>query len=495
MKHLAVCAFLLCTLLRTSTAAAAASDDYAYAWPVQAQAGGSAWQVELTPEVYAAVTTADLRDVAVVNAAGEAVPAAVFRMPGAKPTTHEELLALPTFVLPHAPDAGTSGASGDAIRLQIERGADGTLRRVDADLGRAATPAAGTRPDLTRHDLLLDASGVHQAFAAVRVDWAEGGADVSAQFAVDGSDDLQSWRVLAPRATVLRLTQSGNRLDRHDIALNNASAAYLRLRRLDDGADLQGLTARLRTLTSSTAGPARQWLEAAATGPDRHRLDVSFGRADGTQVVAWRYQLPAPLAIDALRLDLADDNSLARVVVLSRHGPHEDDPAAWMQRASLVAFRLRQDDGVIGNDELPTAPAARARDWRIESATPLEHAPKLSVGYQPDRFVFLAQGEGPYRLVAGSANARRGDYPVDAALASLRASHGRDWQPPLAALGARTTLKGDAALVAAVVEKPRDWKTWLLWAVLVGAAALIGGLALSLLKAGKGEKEEGGGKS
>jgi zinc transporter ZupT len=28
----------------------------------------------------------------------------------------------------------------------------------------------------------------------------------------------------------------------------------------------------------------------------------------------------------------------------------------------------------------------------------------------------------------------------------------------------------------------RDWKTWLLWAVLVGAAALIGGLALSLLR-------------
>ncbi len=482
MKHLAVLAFLLCTLFGAAAAAAATADDYAYGWAVQAQAGGSAWQVELTPEVYAAVTTADLRDLAIVNAAGEAVPAAPFRAPGAKPTTHEELLALPTFVLPHAPDASASAASGDAIRLQIERGADGKLRRVDADLGAAATPTADTRPDLLRHDLLLDASGVRAAFAALRIDWAEGSGDVSAQFAVDGSDDLQSWRVLAPRATVLRLTQNGNRLDRHDVPLNSASATYLRLRRLDDGTDLQGLTARLRTVTSSTAGPPRQWLEAAATGPDKHRLDASFGRADGTQVVAWRYQLPAPLAIDSIRLELADDNSLARVVVLSRHGAREDDPAAWMQRASLVAFRLRQDDGVIGNDELSAAPAARARDWRVESATPLEHAPKLSVGYQPDRFVFLAQGEGPYRLVAGSANARRGDYPVDAALASLRASHGSDWQPPLAALGARTTLKGDSALVAAVVEKPLDWKTWLLWAVLVGAAALIGGLALSLLK-------------
>jgi hypothetical protein len=254
------------------------------------------------------------------------------------------------------------------------------------------------------------------------------------------------------------------------------------VRRLDDGADLQGLNARLRTVTSNAAGPARQWLEASVTGPDTHRLDASFGRSDGSQVVAWRYQLPAPLAIDSLRLELADDNSLARVVVLSRHGSREDDPAAWLRRAALVAFRLRQDDGVVDNDEFSATASARAREWRVESATPLEHAPKFSVGYSPDRFVFLAQGEGPYRVVAGSAGARRGDYPVDAALASLRASHGRDWQPPLAALGARTTLKGDSALVAAVAEKPRDWKTWLLWAVLIGAAALIGGLALSLLR-------------
>jgi hypothetical protein len=457
--------------------AAATTDDYAYAWPIQAQGNGSAWQVELTPEVYAAVATADLRDVAVVNAAGEAIPAAAFRAPRAAATTHEELLAVPMFSLPRTQATSAGSAGGDAIRLQIERGADGKLRRVDADLGGAAAASADTR-----HDLLLDASAVRAPFAALRIDWAEGAADVSAQFAIDGSDDLQSWRVLAPRATVLRLTQSGNRLDRHDVALNNASAAYLRLRRLDDGAELPALTARLRTVTSSVAGPARHWLEATAAGSEKRRFDSGFGRADGTQIVAWRYQLPAPLAIDAVRLELADDNSLARVVVLSRQRPGDEDPMAWVQRASLVAFRLRQDDAVIGNDELPASTARRARDWRIESATPLEHAPKLALGYQPDRFVFLAQGEAPYRLVAGSAAARRGDYPVDAALASLRASHGSDWQPPLAALGARATLKGDSVRVAAVVEKPRDWKSWLLWAVLVGAAALIGGLALSLLR-------------
>jgi cytochrome c-type biogenesis protein CcmH/NrfF len=44
-------------------------------------------------------------------------------------------------------------------------------------------------------------------------------------------------------------------------------------------------------------------------------------------------------------------------------------------------------------------------------------------------------------------------------------------------------LQGEHALTPAA--PPPDWKTWLLWAVLVGAAALIGGLALSLLRGPK----------
>jgi hypothetical protein len=84
--------------------------------------------------------------------------------------------------------------------------------------------------------------------------------------------------------------------------------------------------------------------------------------------------------------------------------------------------------------------------------------------------------------VAGSARAHRGDYPVDAALAQLRAKFGNDWQPPLAALGARATLLGVAAYTPALAPTHRDWKTWLLWTVLVGGAALIGALAVSLLR-------------
>ena len=482
-------AFALMVLLEALSARANAADDYAYAWPLQTSGDSAAWQVELTPEVYAVVTRADLRDVAVLNAAGDPVPMA--ERSDAATTGHETLAVLPLFALP----AETTVGKGDeTIRLRVERGADGRLRSIDTQVGaaNAAANAAG-EPDrkaaaavdaVRTKPLLADASALREPISSVVLDWADGEASASAQFAIDGSDDLQHWRTLADNAAVLRLAQGDNVLERHDIALHGARAAYLRLRRLDDGAALRSVRVSARTqAASSPERAARAWIAATADGADDHRLSGAFAIAAGTRGLAWRYHLPAPLALESLRLALADDNSLARVVVLDRVSEPYDAPASWTTRGSFVAFRLRQGDAVVDNAEFAFAPAGRTRDLRIESSTPLAHAPALSVSWLPQRFVFLTQGGGPYRLVAGSARAVRGDYPLAPALAHLRTRLGNDWQPPLAELGARATLAGEQALAPTPPPAPvRDWRSWVLWFVLVGAAALIGGMALSLLR-------------
>ena len=507
MSAARVAALYFCTLFSCASTHAGTSDDYAYAWPLQTAGDSAAWQVELTPEIYAAISTTDLRDAEVVNGAGDSVPFAPY-LHFSSPEAHDIPLPVPVFELPEAP--ATSPAAGDdAIRLHIERGADGKLRRLDAEVGglipgqpHAGTASGGARMGLgtasnasatkvapattSQRDLLLDASNIKEPLGGLRIDWDENGTDITAQFALSASDDLQTWRSVFASATVLRLNQDGNRLDRHEIALAGTHAAYLHLRRLDDGPALPHLRVLVHRMARSTVEqPARQWLAATLMGSDVQHMDRAFPPGDGQHAVAYRYQLPAALAIEALKIELADDNSLARVHVLSRAG--KDDTSAWVQRADLVAFRLRQDDAVIGNDELLASSMGRTQDWRIEFATPLAHAPVLSVAYLPQRFVFLSQGAGPYRLLAGSARAHRGDYPIDGALAQLRAKSGAAWQPPLAALGARTTLQGEHALVAPPVVVQRDWKTWLLWAVLAGAAALIGGLALSLLRGPRSE--------
>ena len=97
--------------------------------------------------------------------------------------------------------------------------------------------------------------------------------------------------------------------------------------------------------------------------------------------------------------------------------------------------------------------------------------------------MFLAEGNGAVRARGRQRDARRPDYPIEPALASLRATLGKDWQPPVATLGAAQASGGDAALHAP--PPPLPWRRWLLWAMLVGGAALIAGLSLSLLRGAK----------
>jgi hypothetical protein len=474
----------LCILFSCARVGAATADNYAYAWPLQTSGDSAAWQVELTPEVYAAIRSQDLRDVEVVNSAGDPVPLAPHHV-GKVRTLEDYVRPLPLFVLP----ASAPNAAGDeSISLHIERAEDGRLRRLDTNIG---APAANANLATTQGDLLLDASSVHDPITGLRIDWAGTTTVPTARFDISASDDLQHWRTLVSGATIMHLEQGGGTLRRHEIAFGETHAAYLRLHRVDNGPAFPNTGAIAvvpRTRSYSTpAQPALVWLDATLDGDDTRHLSPSTPKIE-QHGAAYRYHLDAPLNIEAIRVELADDNATVGIEALSgmRTG-QADDPSHWAKRAVFVAFRLRQDGAIIDSDPVNAFFAPNAKDWRLELNTPLPHAPKLSVAFRPDRFVFLAQGSGPYRLVAGSARAHRGDYPVDAALAQLRAKLGADWEPPLAAFGARSTLQGETAFTPAPPERHYDWKTWLLWAVLIGAAALIGGLALSLLRGSKSE--------
>lgn len=438
-------------------AAAATPADYAYTFPVAtgAAATSSAWRVELTPEVYAWVQDDALRDIEIFNAAGQPVPLA--RLTAAATTTTQELeFPVPVLALPPA----TAAAPAGDLRLVIDRDAEGRLRRIDAGEQTAAAPAHA-------RDWLLDTSGIEPAIERIQLDWTTPASGIVARFSIEAGDDLQSWRNVG-NATVLALEQDGARLERRELALGRVRTKYLRLHRLDDGAELGGLRARARTLERSSATPARAWVRADTT---------AAGHAQGG-TARFDYRLPAALPIDRARIELAGDNTLAPLVLSARiSGSARAD---WHELARVTAFRLHQDEDTLQNDTLDLRSAGRVRELRVEASTPLAAAPQLTLGYAPDVFVFLAEGSGPYTLAAGSLRARHAEYPVDAALASLRAKFGRDWQPPPATLGAAVRSGGATALRAPA--PPLPWRSWILWAVLVAGAALVGAFAISLLR-------------
>src|SRR5690606_15324200 len=158
----------------------------------------------------------------------------------------------------------------------------------------------------------------------------------------------------------------------------------------------------------------------------------------------------------------------------------------WIPRAHLVAYRLIQDGERIENASITLSRGTRLRTLRIDSATALIPPPRLTAGYRPARLIFLAEGNGPFVLALGSATTRYPDTPIDAALASLRTRYGKDWQPAAASLGVARASAGEQALRAPPVAY--NWKRGLLWAALILAAAIVGGMSIALLR---GNREGG----
>ncbi len=452
---------LLVIAVLAAPAAAASPADYAANFPIATPGEEAAWQIELGLDVHRWSQDGALRDLAVFNADGQAVPIDRWQAPARE--RHGEQRA--TIVLLGLPVASVRGDPGD-LRLLVERDASGRLRRIEADEG-GKRPAAVAGP----RDWLLDAGAFEDGIDALELAWSAPSDGVIARFAVEASDDLQRWRSMQRDAAIVLLEQDGARIERRRIALDGTRANFLRLRRLDAGSELADLSAT----------GIRGWREHGERDPLQWTAADLVAARDGAGTSANRhdYRLPAELPIEALRVELGNDNALASLV-LSTPAITGMGPSRWNERARFVAFRLRQGDVSIDNAEIALDPVVRSRELRLDAASAVAVPPRVAAGWRAERLLFLAEGRAPFVLAVGHARERRAATPLNAATAALRARFGADWQPPLATLGPAS----EAAGMAALSEPPpaHAWRRWLLWGVLVGAAALIAGLALKLLR-------------
>ena len=415
--------------------------DYGWAFPLATDASSSAWQLELPPEVHEVLTREDLGDFEIFDANGKPLPVARYEPPAKPPSEHRMLL--PVFPLQRRAEAQPVGA-----HLRVERAPDGSVERIDA--GVARTPSGR---QIT--DYLVDASRLEEPLDELSLAWTASG-DVRTRFAVDASDDLEHWRTLVSAAAVVDLRQDGERVEQRRVPLPHVRARYLLLRALDrtELAELQ-----VTGVVATAAPEPLRWLEARL----RERKDGTFS-----------YEIDGDYDVAAVRVEPQGEDTLATIDVSSR-----TDGGPWLDRARLTLVRVKHGAGELVQNEADVAPWPRARSWRLVTAPQLRTPPKLFLGTRPDRYAFIAEGTAPFVLAAGSANARRTDAPVATALAEIARREGKQWQPPLARIGERRVLQGEEALVK---KTPLPWTRIVLWAVLIGGAALVAALAWRLVR-------------
>lgn len=436
-------------LLASCAAIAAPADDYARQWPLAStDADAGAYRVELDATVYRAARSPALRDVDVVNAEGAAVPAQLL-VPDASPEVGTRRTPLRWFALPQP----LAARPGD-LALAVERDADGRVRRVETRLSDAS--AAG---EVAAGSWLVDASALREPVAALWLEWTRDGGDIDRRYRVEGSDDLRDWRLLQAQAPLVDLAREGERLQQRRVPVD-ARMKYLRLTPEGGSGALRlvGVEAELRQ---------------AAPAPGPHWQSLAGRAVEERGVVHYEFELDGRFPIESADVQLSG-NGTGEWTLYSR-----DDPALpWVRRAGpWVSYRIGADER-----SAPQALGERVRDrhWKLAGRVPVPRPPELRLGWRPEALVFVAQGAPPYRLVAGSARAARGDAPVARSLEAIRGARGASWQPAAATLGDAQALAGEDALRPA--PAPRDWRSWLLWGLLVAGALLVAGFAFSLLR-------------
>ena len=429
-------------------------DDYAQQWPLAlGETDAGAYRVVLDRTVYRQLQTPTLKDLVVVNAEGAAVSASLFdaEQPLAKAANSVEV---PWFALP-----ANSAAGIRDIASISEIAPDGTLRRVVmTDPGEGARAGA--------NEYLIDTSRLRERVQALKIRWAAGQAPFDMSYRVAASDDLKNWRTVQDEGRLVELANNGARVLQDRIELDSVQARYLRLSPL-----------RADPRAFALAG-VRAEVAAASVAQDWQWEEISGKRVvekNGTPVFV--YQIDGRYPFEQADVVLPG-NSSNEWVLKSR----DSEASEWTTAAApWMAFQL---GGSTASRSPPQALQRLNRDhyWQLASTNAIEgEIPVLRLGYRPEVVVFLAQGSAPYALLAGSARAQRAESPLPRLVDALRAERGQDWQPATATLGAGESLaSAQIALTPAPVA--RDWKAWLLWALLIGGALVVAGFAFSLLK-------------
>jgi hypothetical protein len=451
MKTALIAFILFVAFAGPAFAAEPVPNDFAYGMRLATAGGEALYEVTLPTDVYRGVTRGDLGDICVFNGRNEVVPFTIFR-PAPRLTGQPESVPLPLFPLMAEP-----GRKADTLSLQVNKNKSGSIINITAGDG------TGTKREIVAY--IVDASHIDGVISALEPQLGPTGEGFVRNISVQSSNDLEHWTYKVRNFAVVRLRYGQHTLERSTIELDGSKSRYYRISSTDGSEmpDLKGISARL---ASPTPQPARQWVYVAAKlkkkGDYFEYLFDSGGR----------------MPTDRIRVRLPQDNTLVNAVFFSRQSPAD----SWSQRGSSLVYRVHLRGSEIKSPDFPFPPDTD-RFWMMKidrTGGGLGHGvPGLELGWVPEKVVFVARGGGPFTLAYGSSRTRVGDRGNDL-LTEFKNLQKENVAARAVETGPQFFLGGTAVLRPGMT--PQNWKTAVLWAVLVAGVTLLTWMALRLYR-------------
>jgi hypothetical protein len=342
-------------------------------------------QLPLPRAVYLEARSADLRDVRLFDAAGTALPFAVFEPAQA---SQENRTMAPVAVFPVRAPGGASSRLPDG--LQIRTDANGAVVSV------TAPPARNVGDVLS--SLVLDmqgAPGIAQARApvsAIALTLPAGVSNYNARLALEASDDLQHWEALADSAVSWLVNNQGASVKKDRIEFAPQTFRFVRFRWLE-GTPVEFAAIAAERVVRKYAPTQRE--------------SVVLQAKPGTAGHDLLYDAPIAVPAESLGLELQGHNAVFPAVVgqYRKQAGNGAGSVASVQLQAVVNttfFRLTQDGQQRASGDIDIAPT-HASQWVVRPTATMAEPPGLRLRWTPARMVFVAGGKGPYTLAFGRA--------------------------------------------------------------------------------------------
>jgi hypothetical protein len=428
------------------------AEEFAARFEITAVGEGPYFRVPLTADVFRYSRTADLADVRLFNAAGDALPFALYAAAAEKPEESE--VPLPVYPI----EAGVLQAAIAGGRLEIHQQGGATTVVIEGERRAGAKTRVAA--------FLLDARQVKARAVALELD-AEFDHARLVPVSVQASRDLKRWRTLAAGEPVFRLGQGAHENVRSEVRFANAQlldGEYLRLTWAESARfELRG--AILKTLP-------------AASPPPPPPVDIGLGVPAAFKAREVEWTLETPLRFAQLAVRAAEPNTLAPVTVMAR--PRIGEP--WRAIGRGVVYRVVLE----GEERFSPAISVAAGSYAairlvLDEAAPAlgTTPPAMALRLAPREVAFLARGARPYQLAVGHEQTARAALPLASLVPDYQ--HDAERKFAVAALGParidETRLPQPPSLLFGL-----DGRTVTLWAVLIGAVLLLSTFAFSLLR-------------
>lgn len=418
--------------------------DYAYQALIGAsQKDAKLQRIELPLPVMLATTSATLEDLAVFNADGRPLPHTIMRTPE---LYQEQLLELPfhrfdRFLEQHNKTITTREQSRQQNSIQE----------------RQTTETIAVQSVRSDYLIELEPDGEQHQFKSLELKWQHEPASQMLDLRVEVGNEIDRLRVLSAQ-TSLSNSDSGEaewRLIRNIPPHNR----YLRL------TPLAGIT---RFELERVEG---HYLERVP--PARLIYSIEPELISDDRQAYYFFRLPSLHRALDMRIIPAQSHTIINgdLYISSRAQP---------DNRRLIERGFRQHN--IVNEEIkPDKPLDLARFdlhgvWFTTSAEQLV-APRVELAYAQYELIFLADGNGPYRLAWGQADSQSKAANLGEMLAVDLTDP--EQRGALVTLGATETAGGPEKLIP---KTKLPWKKWLLWALLLLAVLVTGRMALGLYR-------------